>query len=68
MQIPPAYHSYLVETVEGCAEKIVSLLANPQVRQAFAEAGRRHVREHFLLPRLVRDDLRLMRSLAEARG
>jgi len=66
MQIPHAYHSYLVETVEECAQKIVGLLGNPTVRQAFGEAGRRHVREHFLLPRLVRDDLRLIQSLMRA--
>lgn len=68
IQIPHPYHSYLVESLEDCARKIVDLLDNPELRQAFGEAGRRHVREHFLLPRLVRDDLRLIRSLTEGRG
>lgn len=62
MQIPSAYHSFLVETVEDCARKLVDLLRNAEVRQAFGEAGQRHVREHFLLPRLIRDDLRVIRA------
>ncbi|MFQ5899001.1 MAG: glycosyltransferase [Candidatus Methylomirabilia bacterium] len=65
MQIPPPYHSFLVETAEECARKMVELLYYAEVRQAFGEAGRRHVRQHFLLPRLIRDELRLIRSLAE---
>jgi trehalose synthase len=65
MQIPSAYHSFLVETVEDCARKLVDLLRNAEVRQAFGEAGQRHVREHFLLPRLVRDDLRVIRAVLD---
>lgn len=65
MQIPPPYHSFVVETVEECARKMVELLGNAEVHQAFGEVGRRHVRQHFLLPRLIRDDLRLITSLAE---
>lgn len=65
MQIPPAYHSFLVETVEECARRLVELLSNAEVRQAFGEAGQRHVRERFLLPRLVRDDLRAIRAALE---
>ena len=30
---------------------------------AFGRAGREHVRRHFLLPRLVRDELRLIKQL-----
>lgn len=68
MQIPQPYHAYLVDSPDQCAAKIVELLGNAGLRQAFGEAGRQRVREHFLLPRLVRDDLRLVRSLTEGRG
>lgn len=68
MQIPPPFGSFLVETVEECGRKIVELLGNAETRRGFGEAGRRHVARHFLLPRLVRDDLRLIRRLVEGKG
>lgn len=64
MQIPPPYRSYLVDTVEECARKMVELLSDADARHEFGEAGRRHVSQHFLLPRLIRDELRLFRELA----
>ena len=63
MQIPSAYQPFLVDTVEECAKKIAALLKDAAAREAFGEAGRAHVRRHFLLPRLVRDELRLIASL-----
>lgn len=68
MQIPPPFGSFLVETVEECGRKIVELLGNAETRRGFGEAGRRHVARHFLLPRLVRDDLRLIQRLVEGKG
>jgi trehalose synthase len=63
MQIPAQYHSLLVDSIEDCAEKVVALLRDADLRRAFGEAGQRHIREHFLLPRLALDDLRLIRRL-----
>lgn len=68
MQIPPPYRSYLVDTVEECARKMVELLSDADARHEFGEAGRRHVSQHFLLPRLIRDELRLFRELAGRSG
>jgi trehalose synthase len=63
MQLPPKYHDYLVDSVEKCAERSLFLLDNPHVAAAFGRAGEEHVRQHFLLPRLVRDELRLIRDV-----
>lgn len=49
----------LVKSVEEAAAGIVRLLKNPAEAKRMAEAGREHVRENFLLTRLLRDELLL---------
>lgn len=68
MQFPPEFRDYLVESVEECAEKVLNLITNPGVRAAFGRAGRERVRQEFLLPRLVRDELALIRDALNADG
>ena len=63
MQFPEGYHRYLVDTVEECADRVLHLLKRPGERGDFGRAGREHVRKHFLFPRLLRDELRLIRDL-----
>ncbi|MFQ5827692.1 MAG: glycosyltransferase [Candidatus Methylomirabilia bacterium] len=63
MQFPHGFERYLVDTVEACAERVVQLLNRPGERGAFGRAGRERVREEFLIPRLVRDELRLIRDV-----
>jgi trehalose synthase len=63
MQFPSGYESYLVDSVEACAERTLHLLRHPGERGAFGRAGREQVRAHYLLPRLVRDELRLIHKL-----
>ncbi len=53
----------LVDSVEECAAAIVQLVRNPDEARAGAKRGRERVRQQFLLPRLLLDDIRLMKSL-----
>ncbi len=63
MQFPPPYDDYLVTSVEACATRTIDLLRKPGARADFGRAGREHVRRNFLLPRLVRDELRLIEEV-----
>jgi trehalose synthase len=54
----------LVDSVEACAGAIVSLLRDEPRARALGASGRERVRRHFLTPRLVLDELSLMRRLA----
>jgi trehalose synthase len=65
MQFPEPYHKNLVSSVEGCAERVLDLLKRPGERGEFGRAGREHVRKHFLLPRLVRDELRRIKHIVQ---
>ncbi|MFQ5658575.1 MAG: glycosyltransferase [Candidatus Methylomirabilales bacterium] len=68
MQFPPGFRHYLVESVEECAERVLDLLNHPGVRAAFGRAGREKVRQEFLLPRLIRDELALVRDALNGRA
>jgi trehalose synthase len=65
MQFPAGYEDYLVETVEDCAAKIVFLLENRGIAAGFGHAGQAKIRTEFLLPRLIRDELRLAKAILE---
>jgi trehalose synthase len=54
----------LVDRVEECARAMVSLIRDPARARALGESGRARVRRNFLIPRLVLDELALMRRMA----
>ena len=68
MQFPPGFDRYLVTTVEECAARIVELLGDKRRREAFGQAAREHIRRGYLLPRLLRDELKLIRSVLRSSG
>ena len=68
MQFPEAYQDYLVHDIETCAKQILKLLEDAGVRDAFGKAGQEKVRKHFLLPRLIRDELKLMKEVLDLRS
>jgi trehalose synthase len=53
----------LVDGVEECATGIVRLLRDPDAAAAMAERGRERVRQHFLLPRLLLNEVSLIAEL-----
>jgi trehalose synthase len=63
MQFPEGYQHYLVNSVEDCAARVLELLDSVAIRETFGQAGQEKVRQTFLLPRLVCDELRLLRDL-----
>ena len=64
MQMPEGVGGILVDDTEGCAKAMLELLGDAELAKERARAGREHVREHFLLPRLLMEELRLLRALA----
>ncbi len=63
LQMPDGAGGFLVDTIEECAQRLVELLHDPGLAASLGERGREHVRRHFLLPRLLADELRLIGAL-----
>jgi trehalose synthase len=63
LQMADGVGGILVDSVEGCAHAMIELLQDESQRAALGASGRERVREHFLLPRLLLDELTLMRTL-----
>lgn len=65
VQIVNGKCGYLIENVQECADRIVELIQDPRRARAMGKFGREHIRKHFLLPRLIRDELQLMGDLLD---
>ncbi len=65
IQMPEGVGGLLVDSVEGCAEAILRLLDNRDLAHQLGQSGCAHVREHFLLPRLLAEELALLATLGE---
>jgi trehalose synthase len=63
LQITDGINGYLAGTVEEFGDRVTSLLKDPGTARRLGTAGRRAVRERYLLPRLLRDQLRMLREL-----
>ncbi len=68
LQIQNGIGGFLVNSAEECAERTLFLLTHSDEAAAIARRGRERVREHFLMPRLLRDELRLVDSLLNPEG
>lgn len=68
LQMSDGVGGILVDGVEECAQAMLALLREPQRARALGERGRERVREHFLLPRLLLNELSLVRDLLEGRS
>jgi trehalose synthase len=62
LQVQDGQTGFLVTSPEECAERSVRILSEPDLGKRLGRAGKEHVRTHFLMPRLLRDWLRLFRD------
>jgi trehalose synthase len=63
IQIFNGKNGYLVDNAQACSEKIVQLVNDPLGAGKMGEYGHYHVGKQFLLPRLLRDELKIMSEL-----
>ena len=66
LQMVGTLSNFLVDTVEECAEKVVCLLEHPEVAEELGKEGMAHIKNNFLMPRLIRDELSLIKELVGA--
>jgi trehalose synthase len=66
LQIEDEVTGFLVSSVERCAERTLEILRDPALGRALGQSGKEHVRRHFLMPRYLRDYLRIFNELREA--
>lgn len=67
LQMANGVGGLLVRNVDECAQALVALLHDRERARDLARMGQERVREHFLLPRLLLNELELMRDLAAGR-
>jgi trehalose synthase len=67
LQMAHGVGGILINSVEECATAVRRLLLDPRLGKELAGAGKERVREHFLLPRLLLNELQLMKKLTVSR-
>ena len=67
LQMADEVGGILVDSVEKCAAGILALLRDRERAVELGQRGRERVREHFLLPRLLLNEVGLMEALAADR-
>lgn len=67
LQIESGKNGYLAGSSHEAARYIIQLIRHQDEARDIAKAGHLHVRKHFLLPRMLRDDLRFYAEVLEPR-
>jgi len=62
-QIEDGKTGFLVNSVEECAEKIIFLIQNNGLAHEMGKRGKEVVRQKYLLPRLLRDELKVIEKM-----
>jgi trehalose synthase len=65
LQIKNGQNGFLVSTPEETAKRIVQLIENPALAIKLGKKAKKTIREKFLMPRLLRDYLRLFKEIKE---
>jgi len=63
LQIKDGVNGFLVNSPKEAAQRIIQLIKNPKLSQKMGKEAKKTVREKTLTPRLLRDHLRLYKSL-----
>lgn len=63
LQMPEGVGGALIGSTEECAQAMLKLLGDRELASQLGQSGHEHVREHFLLPRLLMEELRLLSTL-----
>ena len=66
LQIEDGITGCLVDSAEQCAERSLQILCDPELGRSLGRRGKEHVRKHFLMPRYLRDYLRIFHELRDA--
>jgi trehalose synthase len=64
LQIENGSSGFLVSSPPECAEACLKILNDPELGKRLGRSGKEHVRTHFLMPRLLRDWLRIFTHLS----
>jgi trehalose synthase len=64
LQIEDGVTGFLVSDVEQCAARAIEILRDPALGKFLGRRGKEHVRTHFLMPRYLRDYLKIFNELA----
>jgi trehalose synthase len=65
LQVKDGESGYLVSTPDECADRTLRILRDPQLGKELGRRGKEHVRRNFLMPRLLRDWLRIFTEQLE---
>jgi trehalose synthase len=60
LQIEDGVTGYLVSNTQKCAERALEVLSDPGLGKTLGKSGKEYVRAHFLMPRYLRDYLRIL--------
>jgi trehalose synthase len=63
LQIDDGISGFLVNSPDETAQRSLKILQDPELGKRLGRAGKEHVRTHFLMPRLLRDWLRIFSEL-----
>jgi trehalose synthase len=63
LQVTDGETGYLVSSAEDCARHSLEILKDPGLGKELGRRGKEHVRQHFLMPRLLRDWLQTFTDL-----
>lgn len=67
LQMSDGVGGFLVDGIEECADAILKLLRDEALSRDLGVKGKQRIQEHFLLPRLLLNELSLVRDLMEGR-